>query len=135
MFDRSIETDGLIQKAKDLGITIIAYSPLEQGLATGVYHQNESLLENIPFIRKRRLKKNLKKSKRAIDEMNHMAKELNCSIAQISLNWITNYFGETVVAIPGASKTYQAISNAQSMTIHLTKEMLNTLDELTQDFL
>ena len=135
IFERSIQTNRLIDKAKDLGITIIAYSPLAQGLATGIYHKNETLLKNVPFIRKRRLKKNLKKTKKAITEMEQMASELNCSVAQISLNWLIHFSGETVVAIPGASKTSQALSNAQSMNIDLSKEKLNTLDELTQDFL
>ena len=135
IFERAIETDRLIDKAKELGITIIAYSPLAQGLATGIYHQNEALLNRIPFIRKRRLKKNLKKTKKAIIEMEQMASELNCSIAQISLSWLVNFSGETVVAIPGATKTSQALSNAKSMNVVLSKEQLNTLDELTQDFL
>lgn len=135
IFDRAIETEGLIAKAKELGVTIIAYSPLAQGLATGIYHKNEDLMKNIPFIRKRRLKAKYKKTTKAIDEIDQMATELNCSIAQISLNWLINYHGETVVAIPGASKPTQALSNAKSMDITLSKEKLDRIDELTQEFL
>lgn len=135
IFDRKIESQGLIQKAKELGVTIIAYSPLEQGLATGIYHKNGDLVKKLPFLRKQRAKKHIKKTKKAIDEMDQMANELNCSIAQISLNWLFNNYGDVVVAIPGASKVSQALSNAQAMNINLSKEKLNTLDELTQSFL
>jgi aryl-alcohol dehydrogenase-like predicted oxidoreductase len=135
IFDRSIETDGLIDNAKELGISIIAYSPLEQGLATGIYHKNEQLLKNVPFIRKRSIKRKFKKTSKAIQELDLIANELKTTIAQISLNWLINQHGDTVLAIPGASKVSQAISNANAMKITLSKEQMNSIDILTQDFL
>ena len=135
IFDRTIEPDGLIDKAKELGITVIAYSPLAQGLATGIYHKDESKMNRLPFIRKRRIKRKFKKTKTAITEIEAIANIHNCSIAQVALNWVINVHGETVVAIPGASSVSQAISNAQAMNINLTSEEINTIDVLTQDFL
>ena len=134
IFDRKIESKGLLDKAKELGITIIAYSPLEQGLATGIYHKNDQLVKNIPFIRRRRIKKKFKKSKKAIDELEQISILHDCTIAQIALSWITNAHDETVIAIPGASSVSQAVSNAESMKIKLSKDELTSIDELTQDF-
>jgi aryl-alcohol dehydrogenase-like predicted oxidoreductase len=47
LLDRKIESNGILQTAKELGITIIAYSPLAQGLVTGKFHDNPELLKNI----------------------------------------------------------------------------------------
>jgi aryl-alcohol dehydrogenase-like predicted oxidoreductase len=47
LLDRKIESNGILQTARELGITIIAYSPLAQGLVTGKFHDNPELLKNI----------------------------------------------------------------------------------------
>ena len=51
LLDRRIESNGVMDLAKKLGITIIAYSPLAQGLLTGKFHDNPELLKNIGFRR------------------------------------------------------------------------------------
>ena len=55
LLDRSIESNGILQAAKDLGVTIIAYSPLASGLLTGKYHKDPQVLANTPFGRRMRL--------------------------------------------------------------------------------
>jgi aryl-alcohol dehydrogenase-like predicted oxidoreductase len=40
LLDRSIESNGILDTAKELGVTIIAYSPLDLGLLTGKFHKN-----------------------------------------------------------------------------------------------
>ena len=97
IFDRSIESNGVLQKAKDLDMTIIAYSPLAQGLATGVFHKKQTKIKDIPFIRRTRIKKYIKKTSRIIDELEQMSAELNCSIAQISLSWLINQNDNSVI--------------------------------------
>jgi aryl-alcohol dehydrogenase-like predicted oxidoreductase len=44
LLDRKIESNGVMDLAKKLGISIIAYSPLAQGLVTGKFHDNPELL-------------------------------------------------------------------------------------------
>lgn len=135
IFDRTIETKGLIDKAKELNVSIIAYSPLEQGLATGRFHKDPTKIQSIPFIRKRRIKGKFKKSAKAIEELGQIAQAHNCTIAQVSLNWIINAHGETVIAIPGASSESQAISNAKAMEVQLTSEELSSINDITEIFL
>lgn len=62
----------LIDKAKELGITIIAYSPLAQGLATGRFHKNPETISTIPFIRKRRFKRKFESATKLLDEMENI---------------------------------------------------------------
>ena len=43
LLDRSIEKNGILDTAEELGITITAYTPLASGLLTGKYHKNPEL--------------------------------------------------------------------------------------------
>ena len=52
MVARGIESNGILDAAKELGISIIAWSPLEQGLLTGRFHELGKIPKNID--RKRR---------------------------------------------------------------------------------
>ncbi len=49
LLNRKIESNGVMEMAKKLGISIIAYSPLAQGLITGKFHDKPELLENIGY--------------------------------------------------------------------------------------
>lgn len=78
---------------------------------------------------------NLKKSQSLIETMGQIADSLEVTIAQIALNWLINFHGETVVAIPGSTKPKQAEQNGQVMNFKLTKTKLNDLEGLSRDFL
>jgi diketogulonate reductase-like aldo/keto reductase len=51
----------------------------------------------------------------------------------VALNWLTNRHDGTVFAIPGASNTQQAVSNAQSMKLQLTGEEVETLNQASAE--
>ena len=48
LLNREIETNGVLETARELGVTIVAYTPLERGLLSGKYHQNPELLKRMP---------------------------------------------------------------------------------------
>jgi aryl-alcohol dehydrogenase-like predicted oxidoreductase len=132
---RSIESNGVLEAAKELGITIIAYTPLGQGSLTGHLHKNPELLEEMPRFRRSRLRGRLKKTKPLVDALEAIALEHEATIAQIVLNWTVNYHGDTIVSIPGATKTYQAKDNANAMRISLSKEQMETISTLSHECL
>jgi aryl-alcohol dehydrogenase-like predicted oxidoreductase len=43
LLDRRVESNGVLAAAQGLGVTLIAYSPLAQGVLTGRYHEDPSL--------------------------------------------------------------------------------------------
>jgi aryl-alcohol dehydrogenase-like predicted oxidoreductase len=124
---RNIETNGVLEAAKELGVTIIAYTPLGQGSLTGHLHKNPELLQEMPRFRRSRLGGQLKKTKPLIDAIDTIALEHDATIAQIVLNWTVNYHGETIVTIPGSSKVYQAEQNADAMKIKLSSEQMEAI--------
>ena len=131
---RQIETNGVLEAAKDLGVTIIAWSPVASGLLTGKFHQSPEVLQNTPLARRINLRRQLKKTKPLVDAMDEMAKRHGVSITQVALNWTVNFHGDSVVAIPGASQPKHAEEAAGVMSFRLTDEEMARLDELSRQF-
>jgi len=135
LLNRKIETNGVMEAAKELGVTIIAYSPLAKGMLSGKYHKQPQLIEDAPFIRKRMLQRNLERARHLVKALEETADRYDATPAQVALNWLINFRGETVVAIPGATKVEQAEQNAGAMNFKLSDEELARLDELSRKFL
>lgn len=131
LLDRKIESNGILQTAKELGITIIAYSPLAQGLVTGKFHDNPELLKNIGMRKYSSAFKpaGLEKSRPVAKFVQELAVKYDVTPSQIALNWLINSHAETVVAIPGATKESHAKENAGAMTFKLTAEDISLLDK------
>ena len=128
LLDRTIEQNGVLDAAKALGISIIAYSPLEMGLLTGKFHDNPELLDSRPWRRRKKLKERLAVTQPLIDLMARLARRYDATITQIGLNWLVNFHDERVVAIPGATKPHHAADAAATMRFTLTPDELAELD-------
>lgn len=135
LLDRSIEKNSILNTAKELGITIIAWSPIASGLLSGKYHDNPELLERTPLARRRMIKAKLEISRPLINALREIAQDYGASIPQVALSWLVNFHGDTVVAIPGASKVEQAESNAGAMDITLSQDEMEMIDELSRQFI
>jgi len=132
LLHRDIETNGVLETAKELGVTIIAYTPLESGLLTGKYHQNPDLYARQPWFRRMRMQHIYEASKPLIAAMQEIAARYEATVAQVALNWVITFPGEAVVTIPGATKVQQARDNAGAMRFRLNDEELTRLDELSR---
>jgi aryl-alcohol dehydrogenase-like predicted oxidoreductase len=134
LLHRKIESNGILEAAKELGVTIIAYTPLALGILSGKYHQDNGSVADKPFYMRKRLERQIQRSSRVIDTLQKMAVRYDVKPAQIALNWLINFSGETVVAIPGATRVEQAEQSAGVMDFMLSDEDMNMLDELTLEF-
>jgi len=136
LLNRKIESNGILQTAKELGITIIAYSPLAQGLVTGKFHDNPALLKNIGMRKYSSSFKpaGMEKSRPLVKTVQELAIKYGVSTSQIALNWLITNHDETVVAIPGATKEPHARENAGAMTFSLAAEDLSLLNKKSAVF-
>jgi aryl-alcohol dehydrogenase-like predicted oxidoreductase len=127
LLNREVEKNGTLARAKELGIRVIAYSPLEMGLLTGKYttenppsglrgSQSIDLLKKLPPITK------------LLQEigLNHGDK----TISQVALNWL---ICKGTLPIPGAKNVRQAELNAGGAGWKLTEEEVAKLDEATDN--
>jgi aryl-alcohol dehydrogenase-like predicted oxidoreductase len=136
LLDRKIESNGILDTAKELGITIIAYSPLAQGLVTGKFHDNPELIKNTGYRKHYSAFKpaGLEKSRPVIEVVKNLAVKYEVTPSQIALNWLINFHGDTVVAIPGATKAKHAEENTGAMKFRLSEEDMRMLDEVSGRF-
>ena len=137
LLDRKIESNGILQTARELGITIIAYSPLAQGLVTGKFHENPELLKNIGM---RRYSSNFKpagleKSGPLVKTIGELAVNYGVTTSQVALNWMISFHGDTVVVIPGATKESHAKENTGAMNFRLKDDDLALLDQKSTLFI
>jgi aryl-alcohol dehydrogenase-like predicted oxidoreductase len=132
LLHRKIETDGVLETARELGVTITAYTPIERGLLSGKYHKDPTLLERVPVWRKASLQRNLERTRHLINVMDEMAVKYEATIAQVALNWVINFNGEIVVTIPGATKVKQAEEAAGAMKFRLSEDEMARLDEVSR---
>ena len=135
LVDRSIENNGVLDAAKELGITLIAYSPLAQGMLSGRFHDDPAALANVSFMRKNYTGINeagVKKTEPLVRYLQETAKKHNATASQVALNWLVNRHGETVVAIPGATKVKHAQEAAGALAFALTSEESDRIEELAR---
>ena len=131
LLDRRIESNGVMDTAKELGVTLIAYSPLEMGLLTGKFHQDPELLRRRPIGRRFSLRRKMERSRPLITTLEEIAASHGVVASQVALSWLVNFHHDTVVAIPGASRPEHARESADAMALKLTAEELGRIDELT----
>jgi aryl-alcohol dehydrogenase-like predicted oxidoreductase len=132
LLDRRIETNGTLETAKELGVTIIAYTPLESGVLSGKYHRHPELLDKKNFFWRNQLRRGLEKSRSVVRVLEEIGARYNASAAQVALNWVITAQGDTVVTIPGVTKVSQAQESAGAMNFQLTKDEIEQLNEVSR---
>jgi len=123
LLDRHVEKNGLLARCQELGIRLIAYSPLEMGLLSGKYTP-----ENPPTgTRARRYAGLVKKIAPLLKTMTEIGQDHGGkSNAQVALNWC---ICKETLPIPGAKNAEQAAQNAAALGWKLTEEEVTKLDE------
>ncbi len=134
LLDRRIETNGVLEAAKELGITIIAYTPLASGLLSGKYHRDPALLQKKFIYWRMKLQRDVEKSREVVQALEEIAARHEVTAAQVALNWVINSQGDTVVTIPGVTRPSQATENAGAMQFRLTDDEMGRLEQLSRSF-
>lgn len=127
LLNRKPEATGLLEACHALGVTLIAYSPLAQGLLTGKYTpQNKPPgLRGFRTSRRRLIQiQPLIPILRQVGET-HGGK----SPAQVALNWV---ICKGAVPIPGAKDARQAQENIGALGWRLTDEQVAALDAVSE---
>lgn len=130
MFDRWVESDGLLDTAAECGCGVICFSPLAQGLLTNRY------LNGIPAdsraARNHFLKaENITEEKLlTIQRLQEIAEGRNQSLAQLALSWVLRENKVTSVLI-GASRKSQIDDNVQIIRhLEFTTDELNAIEKV-----
>jgi aryl-alcohol dehydrogenase-like predicted oxidoreductase len=124
LIDRDIEKSGLLKHCQELGVRVIAYSPLGMGLLSGKYSP-----ENLPSgIRGTRYNRRyLKRLTPLLTLMKRIGSDhAGKTPVQVALNWT---ICKGTLPIPGAKNLVQAEQNAGALGWQLSEEEIALLDE------
>lgn len=128
---RQIETNGVLDAAKELGITILAYSPLSQGLLTGKYTpENYTTPTGARRLDPRFTRSGLEKLAPVINLLTTIGETHEKTPAQVALNWLMAQ--GNVIPIPGAKNGDQVRQNVGALGWSLTPDDIAQLDQATR---
>ncbi|OCR00888.1 2,5-didehydrogluconate reductase [Oscillatoriales cyanobacterium USR001] len=132
LLSRQVEKQGIVGTARELGVTILAYSPLAQGLLTGKYSVQEQPTGPRKFD-SRFSKNGLEKISLVMSTLRKIGKQYERTSAQVALNWLISQSG--VIPIPGAKNSAQARENAGALDWSLSADEVNQLELMTRPWL
>ena len=128
LWTRGIEAE-IVPAARELGVGIVAYSPLGRGFLTGRFASIDDLAENdyrrwSPRFQGANLRANL----RIVARVRTIAEEVGCTPVQLALAWLLHQ-GDDVVPIPGTKRVKYLEENAEAADVGLSRDHLAALDE------
>lgn len=129
LMTRHIEIDGVDQTCRELGILLVAYSPICRGLLTAPSFDPETLApsdfrRNLPRFTGDNLKHNLQ----LVEVLATAAKNEGLTPAQVALAWVMAH-GDHVVPIPGTRSKARLDENMAACSVKLSPETMALLEE------
>ena len=128
LWSREIEEE-IVPTARELGIGIVAYSPLGRGFLTGHIRSTDDLAPG--DVRRialpRFAEENLAKNQALIDSLRAVATEHDVTPGQIALAWV-QHRGDDVVPIPGTKRRKYLEENYAAASLELTPEQLAAIE-------
>lgn len=129
LFQRVPETNGVLDACRDLGVTLIPYSPIAQGLLTGKYAPGKKPSGLVRRFGKSFGEKNLRKIEPVVNILREIGAAHDKEPAQVALNWLVTR--RNTFPIPGAKNERQARQNAGALGWTLTDEEAEKLELAT----
>jgi aryl-alcohol dehydrogenase-like predicted oxidoreductase len=133
LLSRDVEGE-ILDTCRELGISLVPYSPLARGIITATLNGNNSLTKDdwrrsVPRFDDAHWENNRK----LVDEFAAIAKEKNCTPAQLALAWVLAQ-GEDIIPIPGTKKRKYLEENAKAVNIILDKNDFESIEMILKKY-
>jgi aryl-alcohol dehydrogenase-like predicted oxidoreductase len=121
LFSRDVEAE-MLATCRELGVALVAYSPVGRGLLTGAITSRDQLAADdwratVPRFAEGNFDVNL----RLVEEVRAVAAEIGCTPAQAALAWLLAQ-GEDVLPIPGTKRVRWLEENVAAADVRLSPE-------------
>lgn len=127
LWTRDIEAD-VLPTIRELGIGLVAYSPLSRGFLSGEFKKPEDINDNRKHM-PRFQGENFYKNVELVEKIKTLADQKACTPAQFAIAWVLAQ-GEDIITIPGTKHIKYLEENIASENIHLTKEDLQSIEAI-----
>jgi aryl-alcohol dehydrogenase-like predicted oxidoreductase len=129
LLHRQPEVNGVLDACRELGVTLIAYTPLAMGALTGKYSAAAARPTGLRRFLGAFKRKSLEDVEPVIALLRQIGNRYGMAPAQVALRWLIE--SPLVLPIPGAKTGKQAADNAAALTFALTAEEVDALDYAT----
>jgi len=122
--------DGALQACRELGTSLVAYSPLGRGFLTGQIQKFEDLAEDdyrrfTPRFQGENFQKNLD----VVARIREIAAQKGCTASQLALAWVLAQ-GQDIIPIPGTKRIPYLEENLGALQVQLTEADLQRIEEV-----
>jgi aryl-alcohol dehydrogenase-like predicted oxidoreductase len=129
LWTRDVENE-ILPTLRELGISLVAYSPLGRGFLTGRFKSLDDLAaddsrRNLPRFQGENFPKNLE----LVTKIQDLAAAKHCTPGQLALAWVLGH-GDDIVAIPGTKRLTYLEENLAAASVRLTPEDLAEIDSV-----
>ncbi len=119
LWSRDLETNDQLAAARELGIGIVAYSPLGRGFLTGaISGPSDFAADDFRAHSPRFQGVNFAKNLALVREVERLARRLGCTPAQLTLAWLLAR-GDDIVPIPGTKRVKYLEENLGALDVEL----------------
>lgn len=130
LFWRHVENDAMPYCVEN-NISILAYSSMAQGLLSGKFGPNHQFEEGDHRAKNKLFQgENYQRALKAVDQLRPIAESHQCSLAQLSLAWLTAQ--PNTHAIAGARNAEQATANAKAADVKLSEQEFQQMDAISR---
>ncbi|GLT49795.1 hypothetical protein SLA2020_233260 [Shorea laevis] len=127
LWSRDVEEE-IVPTCRELGIGIVAYSPLGRGFLSSGPSLVETLLDqDARRLHPRFQPENLEHNKRLYEKVKEMATRKGCTPSQLALAWV-HHQGNDVCPIPGTTKIENLNQNIGALSVKLTPEEMAEIE-------
>jgi len=128
LFARDVEEE-LVPTCRELGIGIVAYSPLGRGFLTGAVKSVDDFPETDFRRTLPRFTEYIEENMKLVDIVKTISEAKGCTMAQVALAWL-HAQGDDVFPIPGTKKVSRLGENVGSFNVKLAEEEMKQLAEI-----
>ncbi|KIJ27072.1 hypothetical protein M422DRAFT_37941 [Sphaerobolus stellatus SS14] len=133
LFTLDVEREEFAQALKDTGVGLVAYSPLNRGLASGRFRSRADFdKDDARLILPRFSEENFPKVIAIVDKLQEIGKRTGLTSSQVALSWIVAEH-DNFVPIPGCRNAARLEENAGSGEVKLSADDVNAIRELAKE--
>jgi len=128
------ETKKVIAATGELGIALVAYSPLGRGFLTGQIKSRADIPEgDIRHMFERFSDENIANNLKMVEALKAKADEKGITVAQLCLAWI-GALGPHLIPIPGSSKKSRVLENLAAGMVDLSSDDLAAINDIVEKY-
>jgi aryl-alcohol dehydrogenase-like predicted oxidoreductase len=127
LWTRDIEAE-VLPAIRELGIGLVAYSPLSRGFLSGEIKTPDDIKDNrqrMPRFQGENFYKNLE----LVERIKTLAQQKDCTPSQLAIAWVLAQ-GDDIITIPGSKRIKHLEENIAAENVQLTKEDLQSIEAI-----